>query len=41
MTKDLVICVTGNSRPAREEYLSTEEFIEAVETNLKAALGAN
>src|SRR5690606_15389514 len=38
MTKDLAVCIHGNDvKP--EHYLNTEEFLEALDTNLKARLG--
>ncbi|MDB2426223.1 isocitrate dehydrogenase (NADP(+)), partial [bacterium] len=38
MTKDLALCIHGN-KLAPEHYLTTEEFLEALDTNLKAKLG--
>jgi isocitrate dehydrogenase len=38
MTKDLAICAFGNNVKHGEHYLYTEEFLEALDTNLKAAL---
>lgn len=41
MTKDLAICVKGsNDVKAGVDYLHTEEFLNAIEDNLKLALGA-
>ena len=37
MTKDLAVCIYGDDTKA-EHYLSTENFLEALNTNLKAAL---
>jgi isocitrate dehydrogenase len=39
MTKDLAICIHGNSAP-RESYLSTEEFMNKLAENLRAKLQA-
>lgn len=39
MTKDLAVCIHGNNVNHGEHYLYTEEFLEALDTNLKAALG--
>ncbi len=38
MTKDLAVCAYGNNVKHGEHYLYTEEFLEALDTNLKAAL---
>jgi isocitrate dehydrogenase len=38
MTKDLAIIVHGNNVKAGEHYLNTEDFLDAIDTNLKAAL---
>jgi len=38
MTKDLAVCAHGNKVKHGEHYLYTEEFLEALDTNLKAAL---
>ena len=38
MTKDLAIILHGNSVKHGEHYLYTEEFLDAIDTNLKAAL---
>ena len=38
MTKDLAVCIHGNKVTHGEHYLYTEEFLEALDTNLKAAL---
>lgn len=39
MTKDLAICAFGNNVKHGEHFLYTEEFLSALDTNLKAALG--
>lgn len=39
MTKDLAICAFGNNVKHGEHYLYTEEFLSALDTNLKTALG--
>lgn len=39
MTKDLAICVHGD-KAGPETYLNTEPFLEAINANLKKALGA-
>lgn len=39
MTKDLAICIHGNKVNHGEHYLYTEEFLDAIDTNLKAKLG--
>jgi isocitrate dehydrogenase len=38
MTKDLAVCVHGNKVNHGEHYLYTEEFLDALDTNLKAKL---
>lgn len=38
MTKDLAVCVHGNKVNHGEHYLYTEEFLSALDTNLKAKL---
>jgi isocitrate dehydrogenase len=38
MTKDLAVCIHGNKVNHGEHYLYTEEFLEAIDTNLKKAL---
>ena len=40
MTKDLAICVAGTMQVEREKYLNTQEFMNKIEENLKASLGA-
>jgi len=37
MTKDLVITITQNNYPERDQYLNTEEFIDAVKERFHAA----
>lgn len=41
MTKDLAVCIHGNKVSHGEHYLYTEEFLDALDTNLKAKLGYN
>jgi len=38
MTKDLAICIHGNKVAHGAHYLYTEEFLDAIDTNLKAKL---
>lgn len=38
MTKDLAVCIHGNQVSHGEHYLYTEEFLEALDANLKKAL---
>jgi len=38
MTKDLAVCIHGNKVNHGEHYLYTEEFLDAIDNNLKAAL---
>jgi len=38
MTKDLAVCIHGNKVSHGDHYLYTEEFLDALDTNLKAAL---
>ncbi len=38
MTKDLAVCIHGNKVNHGEHYLYTEEFLEALDLNLKAKL---
>jgi isocitrate dehydrogenase len=38
MTKDLAVCIHGNKVKLGEHYLNTEDFLNAIDTNLKAAL---
>jgi isocitrate dehydrogenase len=39
MTKDLAVCAFGNKVNHGEHYLYTEEFLDALDANLKKALG--
>ena len=39
MTKDLAICIHGNKVDHGKHYLYTEEFLDAIDTNLKSAIG--
>ncbi|MEI6021722.1 MAG: NADP-dependent isocitrate dehydrogenase [Bacteroidota bacterium] len=39
MTKDLAVCAFGNKVKHGEHYLYTEEFLDALDSNLKKALG--
>ncbi|WP_118952267.1 NADP-dependent isocitrate dehydrogenase [Taibaiella helva] len=41
MTKDLAVCIHGNKVNHGEHYLYTEEFLDALDNNLKAKLGYN
>jgi isocitrate dehydrogenase len=38
MTKDLAVCVHGNKVKHGDHYVYTEEFLDALDTNLKAKL---
>ncbi len=38
MTKDLAVCIHGNKVTPGKDYLNTEEFLEALNTNLQAKL---
>ena len=40
MTKDLAVCVHGNNVKLGEHYLNTEDFLNALDTNLKKKLQA-
>lgn len=40
MTKDLAVCIHGNKVNHSEHYLYTEEFLDAIDANLKAKLSA-
>ena len=40
MTKDLAICVAGNKVEHGKHYLYTEEFLDAIDANLKKKMGA-
>ncbi len=39
MTKDLAVCIHGNKVSHGEHYLYTEEFLDAIDQNLKKKLG--
>jgi isocitrate dehydrogenase len=39
MTKDLAVCIYGNKVKLGEHYLNTEDFLDALDTNLKKKLG--
>ena len=39
MTKDLAVCIYGNKVNHGEHYLYTEEFLDALDANLKVKLG--
>jgi isocitrate dehydrogenase len=39
MTKDLAVCIHGNKVTHGDHYLYTEEFLDAIDENLKAKLG--
>ena len=38
MTKDLAVCIHGNKVTAGKDYVYTEQFLDALDTNLKAKL---
>ena len=40
MTKDLAVCIHGNKVSHGEHYLYTEEFLSAIDENLKAKIGS-
>ena len=40
MTKDLAVCIYGNKVTLGEHYLNTEDFLSALDANLKAKLAA-
>lgn len=40
MTKDLAVCIHGNKVNHGEHYLYTEEFLDAIDANLKSKLNA-
>ena len=40
MTKDLAVCIHGNKVEHGRDYLYTEEFLAALDENLKAKLGS-
>jgi len=39
MTKDLAVCVHGSKVKHGDHYVYTEEFLDALDANLKAKLG--
>ena len=39
MTKDLAVCIHGNKVNHGEHYLYTEEFLDALDSNLKKENG--
>jgi isocitrate dehydrogenase len=39
MTKDLAVCVHGNKVTAGKDYLNTEEFLDAIDQNLRKKIG--
>jgi isocitrate dehydrogenase len=39
MTKDLAVCVHGNKVIAGKDYLNTEEFLDAIDQNLRKKIG--
>ncbi len=39
MTKDLAVCIHGNKVIAGKDYLNTEDFLDAIDTNLKKKIG--
>ena len=39
MTKDLAVCLLGNKVTAGKDYLNTEDFLDAIDQNLKKKLG--
>ena len=39
MTKDLAVCLHGNKVTAGKDYLNTEDFLDAIDENLKTKLG--
>jgi isocitrate dehydrogenase len=39
MTKDLAVCIHGNKVEHAKHYLYTEEFLDAIDTNLKKKMG--
>lgn len=38
MTKDLAVCIHGNKVTLGEHYMNTEDFLDAIDANLKARL---
>jgi isocitrate dehydrogenase len=39
MTKDLAVCIHGNKVTLGKDYLNTEDFLDALDQNLKKKLG--
>jgi isocitrate dehydrogenase len=39
MTKDLAVCIHGNKVNHGDHYLYTEEFLDAIDANLKKKMG--
>jgi isocitrate dehydrogenase len=39
MTKDLAVCIHGNKVTAGRDYLNTEDFLDAIDKNLKKKIG--
>ena len=39
MTKDLAVCIYGNDVP-KDKYMTTEDFLNAIDSNLRAKLSA-
>jgi isocitrate dehydrogenase len=39
MTKDLAVCVHGNKVTAGKDYLNTEDFLDAIDQNLRKKIG--
>lgn len=39
MTKDLAVCLHGNKVTAGKDYLNTEDFLDAIDQNLKQKIG--
>jgi isocitrate dehydrogenase len=39
MTKDLAVCIHGNNVKLGEHYLNTQDFLDALDSNLKIKLG--
>ncbi|CAN5328436.1 isocitrate dehydrogenase (NADP(+)) [soil metagenome] len=39
MTKDLAVCIHGNKVTLGKDYMNTEDFLDALDTNLKKKLG--
>jgi isocitrate dehydrogenase len=39
MTKDLAVCLHGNNVTAGKDYLNTEDFLDAIDQNLKKKIG--